>query len=658
MNTSKWAIVAAFAAVFSTGAEAGPNDIALSHYEPLQQMQLRTVGAAAANGSQKASVAAPVVLSFDALGRRFDLELEANSRLMRAASGNPALDGVQIYRGEIAGTPGSWARIVVADGVPQGAFWDGQEMFAIEAPGDSVVATDTPIIYRLRDARIEPGSMSCGSMAMAASAAEAFDGLVGELGAISRGPGATSEIEMGAVGDFEFTSDKGGDVAAAAAITNRLNLVDGYYSQQLGVQITVTTIDTFSSSNDPFSSTADPGTLLDELSDYRSNTPTQNSNGLTHLYTGRNLNGSTVGIAWSGALCSNFFGAGLSEGNGSATFDSLVAAHEIGHNFGAPHDGETGSACASETGSFIMSPQINSVNQFSACSITQMSDDIAGAACINPLPAVDMTVGLSGPATALLGAGTDLIYDVSNIGTLDATNVAVDFTIPANLVLGTVTPSAGTCTSGAGTVSCTIGGVPGSSSRTVNIAVTPAAVGSGMLSAVVTADVDERPTNNSESLQLTVDPAVDLVVQSLTGSSSVKLDNSATVTATLQNLAAIDATGVTLTIDLGSSLRADSVDWPLGTCTVTAQRATCQAATFAAGSSATATVSATGISAGRPRVTFSLSSAEADLVPADNSDQRRVEVKDPDESGGSTGPLFLAVLAGLILARRSRRRTA
>jgi MYXO-CTERM domain-containing protein len=179
-----------------------------------------------------------------------------------------------------------------------------------------------------------------------------------------------------------------------------------------------------------------------------------------------------------------------------------------------------------------------------------------------------------------------------------------------------------------------------------------------MLSAVVTADVDQRPANNQESVQLTVDPAVDLVVQSLTGSSSVKLDKSATVTATLRNSAAIDATGVTLTIDLGSSLRADSVSWPLGTCTVTAQRATCQAATFAAGASTTASVSATAISEGSPRITFSLASAEADLVPGDNSDQRRVEVKDPDESGGSTGPLFLAVLAGLILARGSRRRTA
>ena len=63
-----------------------------------------------------------------------------------------------------------------------------------------------------------------------------------------------------------------------------------------------------------------------------------------------------MGVAYSSALCSTRFGAGLSEGNAGAMFDSLVAAHEIGHNFGAPHDGKAGSACESEMGDFIMAP--------------------------------------------------------------------------------------------------------------------------------------------------------------------------------------------------------------------------------------------------------------------------------------------------------------
>ena len=658
MNNSKWALAAAVAAVFSTADAATADDVMLSHYEPLQQLTLNTVSSAAANASQKAGDGAPLVMSFDALGRRFDLELEANSRLVSVARQNPLLDGVHIYRGELAGRPGSWARIVVSDGMPSGMFWDGDEMYAIEAPGDSIVQSDVSVIYRLADAQIAPGSMSCGSASMVTTGSAAIEGLLGELGAISQAPGAISELEMGAVGDFEFTNSKGGDAAAATAITTRLNNVDGIFSQQLGVQINVTTIDTFSTSNDPFTDEREASGLLDELSTYRSTTPAQNSNGLTHLYTGRDLSGTTVGIAWTGALCSNFFGAGLSEGNGSPTFDSLVAAHEIGHNFGAPHDGQSGSACESETGSFIMAPQLNGNDQFSSCSIAEMSDDIAGASCISALPSIDMQVALSGSATVLFGASTVISYDVTNNGTLDATNVVADITLPANLTLDSVSASTGTCTSGAGTVNCALGDVPGTSNRTVDITATPTILGAGMISAMVSADTDDRPGNNQETVQLTVDPAVDLVANAPTGA-SVKLNKSTAIGATLENRATLAATGVILTVDLGNALQATAANWSIGSCTVLSQQVTCQAATFAAQSNSTINVTATGITAGNPRITVTLSSLETDLVPSNNSGSGRIEVKDPDDSsgGGATGPWFLCLLAGLTAVRRSRRRT-
>jgi uncharacterized repeat protein (TIGR01451 family) len=658
MNTSKWALAAAVAAIFSTANAAGPDDVMLSHYEPLQQLTLHTMSSDAANASQKPGSAAPLVMSFDALGRRFDLELEPNRRLVSVARQNPLLGGVDIYRGELAGRPGSWARIVVSDGMPSGLFWDGNEMYAIEAPGDSIVQSNVSVIYRLADAQIAPGSMSCGSASMATTGSAAMDGLLDELGAISQAPGALSELDMGAIGDFEFTNSKGGDAAAVAAITTRLNNVDGIFSQNVGVQINVTTIETFSTSNDPFTDAAESGDLLDEVSTYRSTTPAQNSNGLTHLYTGRDLNGSTVGVAWTGALCSNFFGAGLSEGSGGPTFDSLIAAHEIGHNFGAPHDGQSGSACESETGAFLMAPSLNGSDQFSSCSIVEMSDDIADASCISALPSTDMEVALSGSATVLFGASAVISYDVTNNGTLDATNVTADVTLPANLTLDSVSASVGTCTSGAGTISCTLGDVPGMSSRTVDITTTPTALGPGMISAAVAADTDDRLGNNQQTLQLIVDPAVDLVVNAPTGS-SVKLNKSTTISATLENRATLSATGVSLTVDLGNALQATAASWSIGSCTVLAQQVTCQAATFAAQSNSTINVTATGIAAGNPRVTVSLSALEADLVPSDNSGNRRIEVKDPDESSaGATGPWFLLLLAGLIGVRRNRRQTA
>ena len=264
-----------------------------------------------------------------------------------------------------------------------------------------------------------------------------------------------------------------------------------------------------------------------------------------------------------------------------------------------------------------------------------------------------MRVGLQSSATILFGTDTDLSYEIFNNGTLDATNVSVDFTIPANVTLGSVTSVSGTCTTGTGTANCTFGDIPGSGSRTVDSTVTPNALGAGTISATVSADNDDRPENNEESLQLMVDPAVDLVAGTPSGA-SVRVNKRTTITSTLENRAALDATGVTLTIDVGDALRTEGASWSLGTCSVVAQRVTCQAATFAALSSSTISVDINTVSAGNPNITVSITSDEADLVPNDNTRNGRLEVREAkDDSGsGSTGPLFLLLLGLVAMMRR------
>jgi len=658
MHTIKWTIAVTILLVSSALFAANANDVVVSHYEPLQRLSIRSAGNSIDSSSQKIQRSAPIELSFDAMGRVFDLRLEPNDRLLSAAPAGMQLAGIGVYRGRLEGVQGSWARITVVDGVPRGLIWDGDEMFALEAPGDSLLQISSPVIYRLADMIIVPGTMRCGEASLSGSGAGIYNKLVMEIGgAAAQAPGAITEITMGAIGDSGFTSSKGGDAGAVTAIMNRLNLVDGYFSEQVGVQINVQTIETFDAASDPFSSTGDAGTLLDELTTYRSNTPTQNTLGLTHLYTGRDLDTTTVGIAWRGTLCSTSFGAGLSEGNGSPTLDSLIAAHEIGHNFNAEHDGQPGTSCESETGLFVMSPSVNGNDQFSACSIAVMQAEAAAANCVTALPAVDVSVKLSNASTTLLlGANTDLVYDVTSNGLLDATSVVADFALPNNLTLGTVTPSAGSCTTGTGTVSCTLGDVPGMTSRTVTIAATPDSVGAGLLTAtVVTADVDERPVNNLESLLLTVNPAVDLVINA-PPAASILVNATTTVSAQLENTSTLDASGITLSISLSNGLLAESASWSLGTCTVAPQQIDCVAATFAAQSSSTLSVGVRGVTTGSKTLTVTLSSVEAEANPADNSISASVRVSDPekkDEGGGSTGPMFLLLLVlTTVLARR------
>ncbi|HSN52782.1 MAG TPA: hypothetical protein VLS87_09635, partial [Woeseiaceae bacterium] len=113
--------------------------ISLSHHEPLQRL---SIAGPASDGSQKTGAAGPVDMRFDALGRNFELQLVPNNRLLQAARAIPGVSVIP-YRGMLAGIEDSWVRIVMADGVPSGMIWDGNELFAIERPGDNLVDAES-----------------------------------------------------------------------------------------------------------------------------------------------------------------------------------------------------------------------------------------------------------------------------------------------------------------------------------------------------------------------------------------------------------------------------------------------------------------------------------------------------------------------------------
>lgn len=631
--------------------------IRILYQEPLEAVRM-AYGTSA--GQQKPGAEARSI-SFDAFDKRYDINLEVNRALLATAQ-RMQLDGrYKIYRGNITGVPKSWVRLVIADGVPRGMLWDGNELLAIDVERDLTSGRDKAFIYRLSDLQIPPGTLGCSEIGPVKNAAELAEAVITEVtGVTSQGPGATAAIDLAIIGDYEFTSNQLLD--AAAALTTRMNNVDGIFSAQLGVQVNVNRVDTYSVNNDPFSDQTDASTLLDELTDHRFNTTAQYANGLTHLFTGRNLDTSTVGLAYTGALCSRRYGAGLTQGTHTAIMDSLIAAHEIGHNFGAPHDGDTNYACGAEPDDqYLMAPQLNGSDEFSACSITQMQDDVSRASCISALPSTDMAiVAVSQSSSVLLGDPVTVTFEANNVGTNTASGVTVDVTIPSGMDLDSVSTSAGSCTNGAGSASCVIGTIAGGSGETVTLTAESTAVGTADFVASITADTDENSNNNQATVRLTVDAAVDLVATAA-ATTQVALDGSATIRPTIENRSPIAATGVSLTVTPNAGINIDSVSWTPGNCDIDNNVVTCQASSLAAQSNNALQLGITGTSGGSQSYALAVSAAETDRAPSNNSASGQVNVgtvttSPPGESGGGAiswlSLLILIMSATLVCAAR------
>jgi len=670
------ALVAVSFAAEAGGPMAPAGEVRILNHDELGALDLRSAGKPVSDLAQFRKTARPDGLVFVAFGRQFQLRIEDNAALLSAAIRTRTdVDDTTPYRllkGHLQGQPDSWARLTLVGDRIQGVIWDGQEMYSIAPTADVASALVQPsdpagghVIYRLADMIVTPGTMGCGVGADSAppvSAALAYDQLVTELEQLAETAalGASLELELSAVGDGPFVETFG--AGSEAALLARFNIVDGIFSEQVGIQIRVTEIQLFQPGDDTLSA-SEAGALLDQLTDLRTATPALQATGVTHLFTGRNLDGITVGIAYLGTLCNSRFAAGLSEARRNETSDALIATHEIGHNFGAPHDGDPDEACANTPETFIMAASGTGSNQFSACSIQQMRPTIDNAACLNALSAVD--VGVSHSPTATTGLVTRAVTQavrVTNGGTEAASNVSLDVDIPAGLEVLSNAPSAGNCAPAAGGLSCSFGTVQPGADASVLLGLSSDTADSYTLSSTTQADGDNTPNNNTATGRVTIQPAVDLGLSFAGGNVNIARNSTASTALTVSNSNVGPASVVALTVDAPTGLTIPGGNPSAGNCTVATSRLTCQIPNIAAGASANVTIDLIAVQTGNYSLVASVSAAEAELDSSDNNSSKGYNVTQQapgagggDGGGGAAGPAFL-ILAMLAMARRRRRR--
>lgn len=156
--------------------------------------------------------------------------------------------------------------------------------------------------------------------------------------------------------DYQFFLANGGSVTNTVLdIENVMNGVAFVYERDVDLTYEITGILVRSSAGANPYTTSDAAALLGQFQGVWNggslNTVRRDT---AHLFTGRELIGSTIGIAFNGVICEQGFAYGLSQSRFNTFYDARVSltAHEIGHNYNAGHcsGGNCYIMCASVNG--------------------------------------------------------------------------------------------------------------------------------------------------------------------------------------------------------------------------------------------------------------------------------------------------------------------
>ena len=562
--------------------------------------------------------AEPVVLAlksstaqFDAYGRRFSLSLVDNDRVLSKLSRQrkAQLESYKLLRGSLDGAPGSWVRLTETPGGIEGAIWDGHDLYTVTrydrissflttpldaAPGQTVV-------YRLSDSLDMLPRDFCAlagdvKTSKAANGLDQYNAVLHEIQGGMVGPQITRQIEISLIADADFQAAEGAD--PTAAMLARLNIVEGIFSEQVGLLILATDLRLTGPGTDPFTSTKG-STLLEQLSAFRSATPEVRARGLAHLMTGKDLDGTTAGIAYVRTVCDVERGVSISSRSFGTTISALIMAHELGHNFGAVHDGEAGTACASTPGGFIMAPSVSGFSTFSHCSIESMEPVIAAAACVTPAQYADVTVDAAvNTVTGEGGLPFTLPFIVRSTGNSQATDATLTVTLPSNtaFTIESVSTSMGSCSVSGLTATCSLGTMAVDSSANVSVIARSTGPAVFTVQARANATNDRLTSNNNRQLPVSIRSGVDAAVELSTSAAEVALGSTIEAYADVSSRRAQPVRNAILSLNLNQPVTSATMSG--ATCTANASSVSCTIADLPPGSTRRLTVQTTTQAAG------------------------------------------------------------
>lgn len=330
-------------------------------------------------------------------GRHVTLELEPHS--VRAPDFRVLVigaDGVRrevappppaTWRGTVAGEPGSRVQMAVVRGQLQGSVLlpgtgeAAPEWWTVMPAAALTGAPAGGLTVAFRDEDLPPPEATCG-VEQATAKPPATPAPTGAARA-RRSPSEAAVLRLACDADLEFHAANGNSVPATVAdIEAVVNGMSEMFELDLRTIIQVGDIIVRTADPDPYTTTNPTALLVEERADWGANHDDIERDAV-QLFTGRDLDGTTIGIGFTDALmCADYNNYSLvqSRYTTALAYRCALSAHEFGHNCDGAHCDYMDFICR------VMCPSIGgcsaALHSFGPWEVTRLGAYLDGLSCL------------------------------------------------------------------------------------------------------------------------------------------------------------------------------------------------------------------------------------------------------------------------------------
>ena len=323
----------------------------------------------------QARAAAPSLLTLDLNGQQaFEVELQpydlrapgyklrvATAEGLRTLPRSPN----KTYRGQLASAPEEEVKLTVGREFLYGYLTDGEATYYVEPAW--LLDPDLPeglyVWYEEAGVTPRPLAGTCGTAS--------FSGSLPPAPQARRHASGCYALSMALAADYALYEALGSVTATENFMLGVLNNVGTDYDDAFDYEVEFEVNGTFIAACptcDPWSASSDASALLSSFTNWGNDGGFGFPYNLATLWTERNFNGTTIGVAWPGGLCNADRYNTCQRFAANAALLRVLQAHEIGHNFSAQHDADGANT--------IMSPSVNTSTAWSAASQSAVSSYI------------------------------------------------------------------------------------------------------------------------------------------------------------------------------------------------------------------------------------------------------------------------------------------